>query len=145
MAVALLDTMHGATIALSTDSQTFRVSDITASGGSVPEVPASHHGTTTNAAKVFGDLKELRPITITYQNSPAVATPSIGTVQTLTITGPLPSGASTAEIMSITGAVTEADDSPQYTSATGTSAGLQMKSMVFTPDGTTFTHTVAAV
>lgn len=144
MSIALLDTMHGATAALSTDSQTFRVTDIAASKSSVPEVPTSYHATTGNATKTFGDLKELAPIAITFQNGPSLATLTVGATQTLTITGPVPSGASTGEIMSITGFISESDNSPQYTSATGTSAALQMKTITFTPDGTTYTRTPAA-
>lgn len=144
MTIATHDTMHGATIALSVDSLTLRVTDISPAKKTRPEVPTSYHGTATNATKMAGDLNELGAITITFQNSPGLASAAIGTTQTLTITGPVPSGGSTGEIMSITGFVSEVDDSPQYTAATGTSAALQMKTLVFIPDGTTFTHTPAA-
>jgi len=144
MTIAILDTMHGATIALSVSSLTLRVTSISPAKKTLPSVESSYHGTTTLATRIAGDLQDPQPITITYQNSPGLASPAHGTTQTLTITGPLPSGASTAEIMSITGFVTEVDDSPQYDTSTGGSAGLQMKTMVFQPDGTTFTHTPAA-
>lgn len=143
MTIATHDTQHGATIALSTDSLTLRVTNISASKSTIPMIDSSYHGTTTNATKIAGDLNELGPITITYQNSPGLAVPTKGT-QTLTITGPLPSGASTAEIMSITGNVSETEDSPEYATATGGSSSLQMKTFVFTPDGTTYTKTPAA-
>ena len=144
MTIATLDTMHGATIALSVSSLTLRVTSISAAKKTIPVIDSSYHLTTSLATKIFGDLADAQPVTITYQNSPSLASPAIGTVQTLTITGPLPSGASTAEIMSITGAVTDVEDSPQYDTSTGGSAGLQMKSLTFTPDGTTHTHTPAA-
>ena len=144
MTIATHDTQHGATIALSVDSLTLRVTNIAPARKTVPVVETSYHSTTTNATKIAGDLSDLQPITITYQNSPALASPAIKTTQTLTITGPLPSGASTAEIMSITGFVSEVDDSPQYDTSTGSSANLQTKSFVFVPDGTTHTHTPAA-
>lgn len=145
MTIATKDTQHGATIALSSDSLTLRVTSIAAASSSVPDVEATYHSTATNAEMVPGDIVALAPISISYQNSPAVANPSLKTTQTLTITGPTPSGASTGEIMSITGYVKQVQDSPQYDTATGSSAGLQMKTFVFQPDGTTYTHTVAAV
>lgn len=145
MTIATYDTQHGATVALSVDSQTFRATSISASGKTIPVVETSYHATATNATKIAGDLADLKPITVTYQNGPGLAALTIGSTQTMTITGPTPTGASTGEIMSITGFVSDQEDSPQYDSATGTSAALQMKTFIFTPDGTTFTHTVAAV
>ena len=143
MTIQTYDTMHGATIGLSVDSLTLRVTDIAGAKSTIDAVETSYHGTTGNATRMPGDLSDLSPITITYQNSPTLASPSKG-VQTLTITGPLPSGASTAEIMSITGFFTEVQDSPQYSTSTGGSSGLQTKTATFQPDGTTYTHTPAA-
>tara|TARA_Y100000310_G_scaffold246825_1_gene252226 strand:- start:3040 stop:3393 length:354 start_codon:yes stop_codon:yes gene_type:complete len=114
-----------------------------ATKSTLPAVETTYHATTGNATRVVGDISDLAPITITYQNGPSLANPSKG-VQTLTITGPTPSGASTAEIMSITGFVIDTEDSPQYDTSTGSSAALQMKTFIFQPDGTTYTHTVAA-
>ena len=144
MTIAVVDTQHGATIALSTDSLAFRPTDIGGATRTVGDVETTYHATATNATCVPSDIASLEEITITYQNSPGLASPSLRTVQTLTITGPLPSGASTAEIMSITGYVKKVDDSPQYQTATGGSGSVQMKTLVFKPDGTTFTHTPAA-
>ena len=143
MAIVLFDTQHGVTIALSVDSLTLRVTNVSPAKRTIDMVENSHHGTTTHGTKVLGDLTDLALITITIQSGPSVASPT-QVVQTLTITGPTPAGAATGEIMSITGVVSEYEDSPEYATATGGSSALQMKTMIFTPDGTTYTRTVAA-
>lgn len=143
MSIVTHDTQHGVTIALSVNSLTLRITSVAPAKSTIPAVESTHHATTGDATMVVGDIEALAPISITYQNNSQLANPT-KVVQTLTITGPTPAGASTGEIMSITGFVTETEESPQYDTATGTAAALQMKTFVFQPDGTTFTHTVSA-
>lgn len=144
MAVVALDTQHGATVALSSDSLTLRVTKISSARRKGVAVPTSYHGTTTNASYMPGDLLNGEPITVEYQNSPAIANPTPYTVQTLTLTGPTPSGGSSGENIAVTGFVLELDDLPEFNASNGTTSNLQMKSFVFQPDGTTRTRTAAA-
>lgn len=144
MAVAAVDTQHGATAALSSDSLSLRVTKIAPAKSKLVAVPTSHHGTTTRATYMPGDLLNGEPIAIEYQNSPTLGNPTAGTVQTLTLTGPTPGSGSSGETIAITGFVTEVDDLPEYAAANGTTSAPQMKTFVFHPDGTTRTRTAAS-
>ena len=67
MTIATLDTMHGATIALSVSSLTLRVTSISQAKKTLVAVETSYHGSSTLATRIAGDLQDPQPITITYE------------------------------------------------------------------------------
>lgn len=133
MAVAAYDTQQGATLTLSTDSLTLRLTDIGALRKVIEMIRLTNLATTADHEWIPGELANYPPVPITWQNSPGLANPS-NAVQTVTITGPLATGAAVAESVTGTGFVVECDVIPGFSSG---SEGLQMKSGTLKYDGIT--------
>lgn len=98
MATAKPDTGHGATLTLSTNSGSYKIRAIPKNlEESLPVVDISHLGTTGPRETMPGDLTELGEIEVDILFEAVTGMPSIGTVETATITFPLQStGATTA-------------------------------------------------
>ena len=133
MAVATYDTQLGAALTLATDSLTLRVISITPVRRQVPMIRTTHLGTTTNHTWTVGELYDYDEITVVYQNSPGVAQPTKA-AQTITVTGPTASGASTPESVTGTGCVRSDDPLPGFSSE---NEALQTKQMIIKFDGLT--------
>lgn len=134
MAIATYDTQQGATITFGSDSLTLRLTSVAPLRAAIAIIRATYLGTTGDHEYVPGELKDYAPIPVTYQNSPGLANPSVGTVQTITITGPVAPGGSVAESVTGTAFVSEGDVVPGFSSD---SENLQMKSITIKFDGFT--------
>lgn len=142
MAIAAIDTQQGATITLSVDSAAYRIVTIPPLRRSIVPIRSTYLSTTVNHRFIAGELRTFETVTVLYQNSPALAQPTIGTTQTITITGPLASGAAVAESSAFSGFIISDDVMPGFTSET---EGLQVKQMVIQVDGETGpTHVVSS-
>jgi ABC-type dipeptide/oligopeptide/nickel transport system ATPase subunit len=133
MAVAAYDTQQGATLTLGTDSLTLRLVSIGPVVESVGNIPLTNLANTTKKTWTPGELADYDEIQVVYQNSPGIANPT-KVVQTITITGPTASGASTPESVTGTAYVRSFHVLPGYSSE---NEGLQMKTMVIKYDGAT--------
>lgn len=133
MAAQLYDTQQGATLSLVTDALSLRILDIEALKYEKAVLDITHLGTITARPKLQGDLKDYKAIKVKYQNSPSIANPS-NTVQTFLITGPVPPGGSTGEIITGTGFVHMGEDNPSYSA---TAEALQTKEFTFIYDAST--------
>lgn len=133
MAVSAYDTQQGATLTLGTDSLTLRLTDIGALRKVLQAIRTTYLGTATNHTYIPGELADYPPIAVTYQNGPGIANPS-NAVQTITITGPMATGASVAESVTGTAFVLEQDVVPGFSSA---QEGLQIKTISIKFDGGT--------
>lgn len=133
MAVATYDTMQGATITLATDSLTLRLVSIGPVVGSIIHIPLTNLANTTKKTWMPGELEDYEEIEVVYQNSPAVAVPTL-VVQTITITGPTATGAGTPESITGTGYVFSRTFIPGFDSG---NEGLQIKRFRFKWDGAT--------
>lgn len=134
MAIQAYDTQQGFTLTLVTDSLTLRLVSTTELAQFWARIRATHLGTTTDHEYVMGELADTDPVTVTYQNSPGLANPSGGLVQTITMTGPVAPGGTVAESVTGTGAVIRRTMLPGFSSE---SEALQMKSFQFAYDGFT--------
>ena len=108
--MAIVDTQQGATITFGTGG-TFNVVSIGRVGQEIPSIDTTHLGTTGQRTMMPGDLETLQAIQVTVQNDPTLADPTLGSVDTQTITGPLPPGGATSEIYAGTGFVTKVEAS----------------------------------
>ncbi len=133
MAVAAYDTQQGATITLATDSLSMRIVSIGALTESYEIIPLTHLANTTKKTWTVGELADYEQIAVIVQNSPGIANPSIP-AQTVTITGPTASGASTPESATGTAFCLKRDLLPGFNSA---SEGLQTKTFIVKFDGLT--------
>ena len=133
MAVATTDTQQGATLTLATDSLTLRIISITGVIEKIINIPTTYLGSTTKKTWRPGELADYDEVTVVYQNSPGLANPT-KVVQTITITGPTATGASTPESVTGTAFVNTVPMLPGYDSA---NEGLQTKTLVFKWDGET--------
>lgn len=133
MAVATTDTQQGATLTLGTDSLTLRIVSIGPLTEEIVDIPTTYLGSTTKKTWRPGELANYKDIQVVYQNSPGVAVPT-KVVQTITITGPTATGASTPESATGTGYVKEVPMLPGFDSS---NEGLQLKTMVVKFDGET--------
>lgn len=134
MAIQTYDTQQGATLTLATDSLTLRVTQITPITASIPNIRKTNLSNTTKQTWHPGELKDYEEITVTYQNSPGVAQPSVGTVQTVTISAAVAPGGSVAESVTGTGYVRQDTELPGFSSE---SEDLQIKTMLIKWDGET--------
>jgi len=98
MATAKPDTGHGATLTMTTNSGAYKLRGIpTNLKSSLPIVNISYLGTTTDTESMPGDLVEHDEVECEILFEAVTGLPSLGTVETITITFPLQaSGASTA-------------------------------------------------
>jgi len=134
MAIAAYDTQQGATMTLTTDAITLRLTNIAAVRRVFIAIRSTYLSTTLKHTYISGELADFPAFPVTYQNSPGLANPTGGLAQTFTITMPVAPGGSVAESITGTGFVLEGDDTA---SASSDSEGLQMKSFMFKPDGLT--------
>ena len=133
MAVATYDTQQGATLTLGTDSLTLRIVSITPVIESIINIPLTNLANTTKKTWTPGELADYEEITVVVQNSPGVANPT-KVVQTITVTGPTATGASTPESMTGTGFVNSLTMLPGFDSG---NEGLQLKTFKIKMDGAT--------
>lgn len=141
------DTQQGASIAF-TGLATFvnAVTDIPAVTESGGVIDISSLGTTGQKKFIPQDLTDVEEFTVTFQHDGKTALPSRNGVYTVTITGPIAPGASSAENWAGSCIVTKVS-SPQFQSAT---PALQTMQVAIKPDGggsgsgTAWTRTPAA-
>lgn len=133
MAVATKDTQQGATLTLATDSLSLRIVSITPITETIVDIPTTYLGNTTKKTWMPGELADYPAFTVVYQNSPGLANPT-KVVQTVTVTGPTASGASTPESVTGTAYVNSLTVVPGFDSG---NEGLQLKTIIIKWDGET--------
>lgn len=134
MAVATYDTQQNGTLTMSTDSQSLRIVSIGPTVQSVENIRTTYLANTNKHTWTPGELADCEEIQVVVQNSPGVNNPTLGLVQTFTITGPTPTGASAGESCTATGYVRSITVIPGYSSE---QEGLQMKTFIVKFDGLT--------
>lgn len=133
MAVAAYDTQLGATLTLGTDSLSLRIISITPLRENFTSIRTTHLGTSGKHTWIVGELADYDEVTVTVQNSPGLANPSTA-AQTITITGPTASGATTPESVTGTAFIRQRDFIPGFSSE---NEALQTKTFVIKYDGGT--------
>lgn len=133
MTIATKDTQQNATLTLGTDSLSLRVVSITPITETIVDIPTTYLANTTKKTWQPGELADYPAFTVVYQNSPSLANPT-KVVQTVTVTGPTASGASTPESVTGTAYANSITVLPGYDSGT---EGLQLKTIVIKWDGET--------
>ena len=141
------DTQQGATIAFS-GLATFvcAAQSIPATESPVPVIDNTHLGTEDQRTRMPGDLEYPKTFTVKFQNDGMSAKPVKKSIYTVTITAPLPAGASTAEKWAGS-CIVEDVKSPAFEAGAN---ALQMIDIVLQPDGgwsyggSKWTHTDAA-
>lgn len=98
-----VDTGHGATITFATTGGTWLCRQISGPRGSTPVVDITHLGTATRRRKMAGDLIDWEPVTLEILFQGSQGLPAQGTAETITITHPTASGASTPANLAGTG------------------------------------------
>lgn len=89
------DTGHGASAVLSSTAYAFCWTEMDMGEETIPTVNISCLSTTDYEELIPGDLKEPGTVTIPFFNDPEDAAPTLGTVETLTITLPISDSANT--------------------------------------------------
>jgi len=80
-----IGTGHGTTITFGTSGFTANLKNITGVGFTREKIDTTHMGTTTAKTNIAADLYELPDVTADISFDPAVAIPSTGTDETITI------------------------------------------------------------
>jgi hypothetical protein len=133
MTIATKDTQQSATMTLGTDSLSLRIVSITPITEVIVDIPTTYLANTTKKTWMPGELADYPAFTVVYQNSPSLANPT-KVVQTVTVTGPTASGASTPESVTGTAYANSVTVLPGYDSS---SEGLQLKTVIIKWDGET--------
>lgn len=133
MAVAVIDTQQGATLALATDSLALRIVSIGPTVGAIAILPKTYLGSVSKKEWFPGELEDFEEVQVVYQNSPGLANPS-KVIQTITVTGPTATGASVPESVTGTGFCFSVTMLPGFDSA---AEQLQLKTFKFKWDGGT--------
>ena len=132
MPAQLFDTQQGATMSFATDGLSLRLMEIPPILKEIVMIRCTHLQSTKHQY-VPGELPDYPEVRIRFQNSPTLA--SLTQVsQTVTITGPVPPGGSTAEIFAGTAVVRVVPETPGYSAE---NEALQMKEAVIKFDGQT--------
>lgn len=100
---------QGTTITFGTSSFTANVMSISVDGVERPAIDTSHLGTTTSRTFIPGDLVDEGSVTLAIQYDPDSEPPKKGALETVTITFPLSTGATTAASRAFSAFVTGFD------------------------------------
>lgn len=92
MANAVIDTGHGATMTFGTSSLSYNWTSIDMGETTLPDVDTVHLGTTGNRTYLPGDLTDDGEVTIPFQFDAEAALPTLGSVETVTVTFPQEAG-----------------------------------------------------
>lgn len=111
MPVATVDTQQGAVISLPGSPGAHNILRIGRVKRSTPVIDSTHLGTSGQRTKLFGDLIDVEQFDVEVQNGPGLAEPTIGTVGTCQITGPVPPGGAAGEIQAGSAAVVAIQES----------------------------------
>ena len=139
------DTEQGATFALTGLAMDIAASEIPAITRSIQTVPVPHLGTTGQVPYISGDLTDTDEFTVTCLHDGSSLLPTLGTIYTCTITGPIASGEGAGEIQAGSVICTKVASS-KYTANSNTAQSSQLS---FKPNGganstTAWTRTAAA-
>lgn len=125
------DTQQGATIAFSGVTLGVEPEEIGSAVDENTPIAIPHLGTTGQVPYIPGDLNDVQPFTVRFQNDGNGARPARGTVYTVTITAPLMSGDATAESWAGT-AIVQSVSTPAFTANAN---ALQTFDVTVKPDG----------
>lgn len=141
MAAATKDTGQGASITLSTSALTYKWRKIGKVDNTREKVEDTDLSNATYKSYLPGDLAEPGEFEVEFCFNPVATLPSpVAVAETVTITGPIPVGGTSAASLTGTGFITSITRSPEFTTN-----GLQIGTMKIAFDGKTGpTNTAAA-
>lgn len=141
MPAATKDTGHGATITLATSGLTYKWRKIGSPEWSREKVEDTDLSNSNYKSYLPGDVVEPGEFEVEFVFNPTAALPNPNAAaETITITGPVPPGGSSAASLAGTGFILSITPMPEYTTN-----GLQVGKLRLAFDGKTGpTHTVAA-
>lgn len=102
----MADTGNSATISFGTSSFTAAYTEIGGTEQELPKIMTSHLGTSTKHTYIPGDLYEPGEMDCEFQYDPDTE-PPIGTVETITVTYPIPTGKTGGATLAGTGFISK--------------------------------------
>lgn len=134
-----VDTGHAASVTFGTTGGTWLCRQISGPDMTTPPVNKSHLATSTNEAKMPGDLRDIGPVVLRILFQGSQGLPAHGSAaETITITHPTAAGNTTPANLAGTAFINRTKY-PDFQTNT-----MQEGEIEFTYDGATFTYTAAS-